>query len=86
VSNIYSGIRITWRLTKFQNSWGTTLNLDTLDTIIAVVVVSLVLSLIVQSIQSFIKKLLKIKSGTILSSLEDEVGRADFIVCGCNFS
>ncbi|MEP6911365.1 MAG: hypothetical protein ABI923_01340 [bacterium] len=47
------------------------INLDTLDTIIAMVVVLLVLSLIVQSIQSFIKKMLKVKSGTILNSLED---------------
>jgi len=35
------------------------------------VVVLLVLSLIVQSIQSFIKKIFKVKSGTILTSLED---------------
>ena len=47
------------------------INLDTLDTVIAIVIVLLVLSLIVQAIQSFIKKLFKIKSGTILTSLED---------------
>lgn len=47
------------------------INLDTLDTIIAMVVVLLVLSLIVQSIQSCIKKFFKVKSGTILTSLED---------------
>lgn len=47
------------------------INLDTLDTVIAIVIVVLVLSLIVQAIQSFIKKLFKIKSGTILTSLED---------------
>jgi hypothetical protein len=47
------------------------INLDTLDTIIAMVVVLLILSLIVQSIQSFIKKMFKVKSGTILTSLED---------------
>jgi hypothetical protein len=50
---------------------GLVINLDTLDTVIAIVIVLLVLSLIVQAIQSFIKKLFKIKSGTILTSLED---------------
>jgi hypothetical protein len=47
------------------------INFSTLNTIIAIVVVLLVLSLIVQSIQTFIKKLLKLKSQTIISSLED---------------
>lgn len=47
------------------------INLDTLDTVIAIVIVVLVFSLIVQAIQSFIKKPFKIKSGTILTSLED---------------
>lgn len=46
-------------------------NLDTLDTVIAMVVVLLVLSLVVQSIQTFVKKLLKLKSHSIQASLED---------------
>lgn len=46
-------------------------NLNMLSALIAIVVVLLVLSLIVQSIQTFVKKLLKIKSHTILNSLED---------------
>lgn len=46
-------------------------NLNMLSTMIAIVVVLLVLSLIVQSIQTFVKKLLKIKSHAILNSLED---------------
>lgn len=37
------------------------INLDTLDTVIAIVIVVLVFSLIVQAIQSFIKKPFKIK-------------------------
>jgi hypothetical protein len=44
-------------------------NLDTLDTLIAVVVVLLVLSLVVQSIQSAIKKFFRIKSRQIEQSL-----------------
>jgi len=47
------------------------MNLDTLNTIIAIVIILLVLSLIVQAIQTAIKKLFKVKSGTILNSLED---------------
>jgi hypothetical protein len=47
------------------------LNLGTLDTVIAMVVVLLLLSLMVQSIQSFIKKIFKLKSTIILTSLED---------------
>ncbi|MDX6694636.1 MAG: hypothetical protein QOF02_2239 [Blastocatellia bacterium] len=46
-------------------------NLDTLDTVIAIVVVLLVLSLIVQAIQSFIKKVLRLKSKEIEKSLGD---------------
>jgi len=45
--------------------------LGTLDTIIAMVIVLLVLSLIVQSIQSLIKKILKLKSTIVLDSMED---------------
>lgn len=44
-------------------------NLDTLDTVIAMVVVLLVLSLIVQAIQGFIKKIFKLKSKEIEKSL-----------------
>src|SRR5438876_1933506 len=47
------------------------MNLGVLNTIIAVVIVLLVLSLIVQAIQGFIKKLLKLKSKQIVESLED---------------
>ncbi len=46
-------------------------DLSILNTLIAMVIVILVLSLIVQSIQTFIKKFFKLKSRTILSSLED---------------
>lgn len=46
-------------------------DLGILNTLIAMVIVILVLSLIVQSIQSLIKKFCKLKSRTILSSLED---------------
>jgi len=45
--------------------------LGTLDTIIAMVIVLLVLSLIVQSIQSLIKKILKLKSCIVFDSMED---------------
>lgn len=58
------------------------INLDTLDTVIAIVIVLLVLSLIVQAIQSFIKKLFKIKSGTILTSLEDLFKYVDISTTG----
>jgi hypothetical protein len=44
---------------------------DTLNNIIAVVVVILILSLVVQSVQSLVKKLLKIKSRQIEESLVD---------------
>lgn len=47
------------------------MNLGVLNTIIAVVIVLLVLSLIVQAIQGFVKKLLKLKSRQIVESLED---------------
>lgn len=47
------------------------MNLGVLNTIIAVVIVLLVLSLIVQAIQGFVKKLLKLKSNQIVESLED---------------
>lgn len=47
------------------------LNVNTLDTVIALVVVILLLSLIVQSVQGFIKKLLKLKSREIEDSLLD---------------
>src|SRR5262249_38379691 len=47
------------------------INLDTLNTVIAVVIVLLVLSLIVQSVQQALKKLLKIKSRQIEDSLVD---------------
>lgn len=46
-------------------------DLSILNTLIAMVIVILVLSLIVQSIQTLIKKFFKLKSRTILSSLED---------------
>ena len=48
-----------------------TMNLGILNTIIAMVVVLLLLSLIVQSVQMFLKKLLKLKSRQIVESLED---------------
>ena len=47
------------------------MTLKTLDTVIALITVILLLSLIVQSIQSLIKKWLKLKSNTIQTSLED---------------
>jgi hypothetical protein len=47
------------------------MNLGVLNTIIAVVIVLLVLSLIVQAIQGLLKKLLKLKSKQIVGSLED---------------
>lgn len=47
------------------------MDLKTLDTVIAMIVVLLVLSLIVQSIQSLIKKWLRLKSKSILVSLND---------------
>jgi hypothetical protein len=47
------------------------MNLKTLDTVIAMIIVLLVLSLIVQSIQSVIKKWFKMKSRSILDSLHD---------------
>jgi hypothetical protein len=46
-------------------------NLDALDTAIAIVIVLLLLSLIVQSVQSLLKKLLKIKSRQLEQSLVD---------------
>jgi hypothetical protein len=47
------------------------LDLSILDTLIAMVIVILVLSLVVQSLQTLAKKLLKLKSRQILESLED---------------
>jgi hypothetical protein len=47
------------------------MNLGILNTVIAMVIVFLVLSLIVQSVQMFVKKILKLKSRQILGSLED---------------
>lgn len=46
-------------------------NLGVLDVLIAMVIVILVLSLVVQSLQTLIKKLFKLKSRSILNSLED---------------
>jgi hypothetical protein len=46
-------------------------NLDTLNVLIAMVIVILVLSLVVQSLQTLVKKVLKLKSRSILNSLED---------------
>jgi hypothetical protein len=47
------------------------MNLKTLDTVIAMVIVLLILSLVVQSIQSIAKKWLRLKSRSLLNSLED---------------
>lgn len=47
------------------------LDLSILDTLIAMVIVILVLSLVVQSMQTFTKKVLKLKSKSIRNSLED---------------
>ncbi len=47
------------------------MNLGTLNTIIALVVVLLVLSLVVQSIQTGLKKLLQLKSKQIVESIKD---------------
>jgi hypothetical protein len=47
------------------------MDLKTLDTVIAMIMVLLVLSLIVQSIQSLIKKWFRLKSKSILVSLND---------------
>ncbi len=46
-------------------------NLGTLDVLIAMVIVILVLSLVVQSLQTLVKKVFKLKSRSILNSLED---------------
>jgi hypothetical protein len=46
-------------------------NLGTLDVLIAMVIVILVLSLVVQSLQTLVKKIFKLKSRSILNSLED---------------
>jgi hypothetical protein len=45
--------------------------LKTLNTVMAMIVVILILSLIVQSIQSILKKWLKLKSTTLFNSLDD---------------
>ncbi|HEX4964399.1 MAG TPA: hypothetical protein VF173_26515 [Thermoanaerobaculia bacterium] len=50
-------------------------NLGFLDVIIALVVVLVVLSLIVQSLQQLVKKVFKLKSSVILGSLEDLFSR-----------
>lgn len=47
------------------------LDFGVLDTVIAVVIVILLLSMVVQSVQTFVKKLLKFKSRQIEKSLED---------------
>ncbi len=47
------------------------MDLGILNTVIALVIVLLVLSLLVQSVQTFIKKLLKLKSRQIADSLKD---------------
>lgn len=47
------------------------MNLGILNTVIAMVIVLLVLSLLVQSVQMFVKKVLKLKSRQIVESLED---------------
>ena len=47
------------------------ININTLDTVIAMVIVLLILSLVVQSVQQALKKLLKIKSRQIEDSLVD---------------
>jgi Na+-transporting methylmalonyl-CoA/oxaloacetate decarboxylase gamma subunit len=47
------------------------MNLGILNTVIAMVIVFLVLSLLVQSVQMFVKKILKLKSRQIVGSLED---------------
>jgi len=51
------------------------LNLGFLDVVIAMVVVLIILSLAVQSLQQLVKKVLKLKSRVILGSLEDLLGR-----------
>ncbi|HEU4710486.1 MAG TPA: hypothetical protein VFS76_02920 [Pyrinomonadaceae bacterium] len=47
------------------------MDLGILNTVIALVIILLVLSLLVQSVQTFVKKLLKLKSRQIADSLED---------------
>ena len=47
------------------------IDIGTLDTIIAMVIVLLVLSLLVQSIQSLLKKILKLKSSVVMNSMVD---------------
>lgn len=47
------------------------MNLKTLDTVIAMIIVLLVLSLVVQSLQSLIKKWFRLKSRSLLDSLHD---------------
>ena len=47
------------------------IDIGTLDTIIAMVIVLLVLSLLVQSIQALIKKTLKLKSTVVMNSMVD---------------
>ncbi|MEA2604805.1 MAG: hypothetical protein QOF89_5797 [Acidobacteriota bacterium] len=50
-------------------------NLGALDVIISLVVVLILLSLVVQSIQQFVKKVWKLKSRVLLRSLEDLLGK-----------
>jgi class 3 adenylate cyclase len=50
-------------------------NLGALDVVISLVVVLILLSLVVQSLQQFVKKVWKLKSRVLLRSLEDLLGR-----------
>ena len=53
-------------------------DISILNTLIAVVIVILVLSLIVQSLQTLVKKLLKLKSHTILALLKTSSRRSRY--------
>src|SRR4051812_31978171 len=50
-------------------------NLGALDVVISLVVVLIILSLVVQSIQQLVKKVWKLKSRVLLRSLEDLFGK-----------
>src|SRR6476659_1411837 len=50
-------------------------NLGALDVVISLVVVLILLSLVVQSIQQFVKKVWKLKSRVLFRSLEDLLGK-----------
>src|SRR5215831_570415 len=65
------GLRPEWFYSTYERSLAMLGFSDTLNNVIAVVVVILILSLVVQSVQSVVKKVFKIKSRQIEESLID---------------